>query len=342
MATTLKTQTASVASAGGASGAYTYRLQAVLNSTDTNANTANITVTFAVQGNNGYYYSSWQDEDATFTISTNNSFSTTNNGATTTGIRGYKTTAAGSYTTLSTWTGNISYKSDGTLTLSASVTYGWQSGSYVPKETTISFSNVTITSITPSTVRYTGTPVGTTYTQNGYVARYNGTSGSQYYFRVMVNETKYEETVATNGAVTRTSTLQLTLQFRNNTSSSSNWWSSTAASLQPKAELYFNGNKIGNTGYVRSAAQAYKPSTSWAAVPNIGTQTVTVVHSANGYGTATCGFKITAGTGAYSQPYGPASVSNTQAFRITTHGGHMLQPPYTITYDSNGGSACTA
>lgn len=210
----------------------------------------------------------------------------------------------------------------------------------MPVESTISFSNVAVTSITPSTVRYTGTPVGVTYSQEITVARNNGGSNVSYVFRVWIRERSYTETVDANGNVTRVSKISVCPQFKNQSNSGSTWWSSTAQAYQPYAQVYLNGTLLSPVGYVRTADTSYAASSTWRDCAGYNyTTEYTITHTENGFASATIGLKVTAGTGSYSGPYGPAAYNNSNIKTISTSGGNMLQPPYTITYNANGGSS---
>lgn len=160
------------------------------------------------------------------------------------------------------------------------------------------------------------------------VQRYNNSSSSySYYFWVVLNETYNQST--------NQSTVTYSLWFDNATSYNGDWWNGTNESYQPYASLYVGG-VYRTYGYVRSSGTAYNP----AAGQNyhIATWTYTHTHNADGSYSTTCGVTTTAGTGAYSQPYGPASSSATEKWTISTTNGFFTQPKV-ITYSANGGSS---
>lgn len=127
--------TLSVSSSGYGSGSFTYQLIITENSYDTSARTANVTVTFQVKGVKSYY-SSWSDSDATLTVSTDNG------GSGSTKLNASHSTTTSSYTTVGSYTGTFTYKTDGSLTINASATFGWSSsdGNYLPLSSTITAS----------------------------------------------------------------------------------------------------------------------------------------------------------------------------------------------------------
>lgn len=128
--------TMSVSSIGGASGAYTYRLQVNEKSYSSETNSGVYDIIFSVKGNNGYGYTNWRDEDGTFRVTTDNGFSQYYNST----LTGNRTVSAGSYTTIATASNvTLSHKEDGSLNITASVYYGFSgvSETYVPRASTI-------------------------------------------------------------------------------------------------------------------------------------------------------------------------------------------------------------
>lgn len=175
--------TLSVSSSGYGSGSFTYQLIITENSYDTSARTANVTVTFQVKGVKSYY-SSWSDSDATLTVSTDNG------GSGSTKLNASHSTTTSSYTTVGSYTGTFTYKTDGSLTINASATFGWSSsdGNYLPLSSTITASgsctNIGEATVDPDKVTqsytYSGsietftTPYPGTYTLEVYGAKGSG------------------------------------------------------------------------------------------------------------------------------------------------------------------------
>ncbi len=117
---------------------YLYKLEITEESRNIANNTVSVKVDFYVRPLKSYYRQ-MTDRDAAFTISTDNN-ETFNNDA---NLRLQK--SADSYNTdflLSSWSGNLTAKADGSLTITAAVKYGWRVGetnyrSYAPLETTV-------------------------------------------------------------------------------------------------------------------------------------------------------------------------------------------------------------
>lgn len=125
--------TKSVSSPDWGSGSYTYKLTIDENSTNTTNNSHNVTVTFQILAVKSYY-TSQRDTDATFSITTDASANINADSAVNSG---YHSTSYNNWVTIGTWTGDLTGKADGSLSITASVTYGWAS-SYLPNNTTIS------------------------------------------------------------------------------------------------------------------------------------------------------------------------------------------------------------
>ncbi len=175
--------TLSVSSSGYGSGSFTYQLIITENSYDASARTANVTVTFQVKGVKSYY-SSWKDNDATLSVSTDNGGSGSIN------LDAQHSTSTSSYTTVGSYTWTFAYKTDGNLTINASATFGWSSsdGNYLPLNSTITASgsctNIGEATVDPDKVTqaytYTGsietftTPYPGTYTLEVYGAKGSG------------------------------------------------------------------------------------------------------------------------------------------------------------------------
>ena len=120
MATTLKTVEKTDVHSPAYNNAFKYRLRLILNSQNTANRTANITIDFSVMAVNSLY-EDWGDTDASFTMSSNNGWSANNN----TDLQAHKSLPAYNiYYVLGTRTADVDYKDDGTLAISASVTYG--------------------------------------------------------------------------------------------------------------------------------------------------------------------------------------------------------------------------
>lgn len=163
---------------GSSQGYYTYYLEIIQNSIVNN--TVNITVNFKVcankstdtyNGNSAGYYD-YRDVDAAFGITFTNS-STSNvtasektanakGGSLTDFTNGYKSVLSrttnptgtnGTFYTLATWTGDV--VGTGNLGIDASVTYGFTSSDWVPRETTITCSATV--SLVPTVYGYDGT-----------------------------------------------------------------------------------------------------------------------------------------------------------------------------------------
>lgn len=122
------------------SNSYLYDIEIIENSQSIDNNTTNVTVNFYITAKSSKF-SGWSDDDATFVISSNNEQSFNNNSS----IRSAKPncTTYGSKVLVSSWTGTFNNKDNGSLVITASVTYGWSSNSsnyYTPKTTTISAS----------------------------------------------------------------------------------------------------------------------------------------------------------------------------------------------------------
>jgi len=126
------TTTKSVACPDWGNGSYTYKLTIIENSTDTPNNSHNVTVKFEILAVKSYY-TNQADSDATFSITTDAGASYTPNS----NVRGSHSTQYNNWVEIGSWTGDLTGNADGSLSITASVTYGWSS-SYLPNNTTIS------------------------------------------------------------------------------------------------------------------------------------------------------------------------------------------------------------
>lgn len=123
---------------GGTSNAYQFYLEVILNSQSVEDNTSNITINHKANGRNGWGYNGFSTPTSAISVSGTQKVSST--------VRSIPT--SGSVVTLSTWTGNVTHNSDGTLSITVSATYNpnTSSYSYVPRTNTIS-GTVTLTTI---------------------------------------------------------------------------------------------------------------------------------------------------------------------------------------------------
>lgn len=132
-----------VGSANYGGQSYLYKIEIIENSQKIENNTTNITVNYKIRPLTTYF-SQQTDSTATFLITTNNNEAFNNNAD----IRKSKT--ANQINTdflISSWTGNLTNKDDGSLSIDVSITFGWSSSyaSYTPLESTITASaNATV------------------------------------------------------------------------------------------------------------------------------------------------------------------------------------------------------
>lgn len=117
------------ATVGGASNAYQFYLVVTLNSQSIARNSSNITVTHTANGRNGWGYNGFYTPSSTITVGGTQRASETVGSIPTNGAS----------VQLSTWSGNVTHNSDGTLSLSVSAVYApGTSTSYVPATNTLS------------------------------------------------------------------------------------------------------------------------------------------------------------------------------------------------------------
>lgn len=128
MATTIASNTTSVSSTGYGSGSFTYMVDIVQNSYDETNRTVNITAKAYCKGVKSYY-NNWGDSTATFTVTTSNAEEANANAD----MQEQHSVSTSSYTTLATLTKDFTYSADGTLVITATMSYGFgSSASYLP------------------------------------------------------------------------------------------------------------------------------------------------------------------------------------------------------------------
>lgn len=130
-----------VSSGVAGAGSFKYGIDVYEDLIDTDNNKGTYRVVFSVRPMKSRYYST-KDDNATFTVTSNNGYS----GNANSGLRAatpyvYTETYPGSWVTVYTWNNlSLTHKEDGSLSITVSITYGWAStGStnYLPKESTI-------------------------------------------------------------------------------------------------------------------------------------------------------------------------------------------------------------
>lgn len=131
------TQSINVSSPSYGSGSYKYGIDIYEDSTNIMANTGYYRIVFSIMPVKSRY-SGWTDSDATFRITTSNGQSINADSL----LRG-STSAYPNYNqwyTIATWSGTLTHKDDGSLDISVSINYGWNSR-YAPTQTTISLTS---------------------------------------------------------------------------------------------------------------------------------------------------------------------------------------------------------
>lgn len=164
MAKTIASSSAYASTYSYGSSSYLYDIEVIENSQSIENNTTNVTVKFYITPKNSKF-NGWLDDDATFTISSNNNQAFNNNS----NIRSVRPncTTYNNKVLVSSWTGTFNNKTDGTLAITASVTYGWASNAtnyYTPKTTTVTASGnaMTIPRATTPTLEVTTAKMGDT------------------------------------------------------------------------------------------------------------------------------------------------------------------------------------
>ncbi|MDO4377978.1 MAG: DUF859 family phage minor structural protein [Erysipelotrichia bacterium] len=143
---------------------YLYETEVVENSQSIENNTTNVTVNFYITPKNSKF-NGWADDDAKFEISSNNGQTFNNNSV----LRSARPncTTYNSRVLVVSWTGTFNNKTDGSLAITASITYGWVSNStnyYTPKTTTVTANGntTTIPRATTPTLSVTSAKMGDT------------------------------------------------------------------------------------------------------------------------------------------------------------------------------------
>ena len=165
------------ATVGGASNAYQFYLVVTLNSQSIARNSSNITVTHTASGRNGWGYNGFYTPSSTITVGGTQRASETVGSIPTNGAS----------VQLSTWSGNVTHNSDGTLSLSVSAVYApGTSTSYVPATNTLTgtitlptiprASDVTVSNYTVSNT--TGSLSATTTSKANFYHRWRWKVGS--------------------------------------------------------------------------------------------------------------------------------------------------------------------
>lgn len=138
MAVIIDTEPQYVATYGGTSNAYVFRLYATLNSQNIADNTSNITVTAYAYGRNGWGYNQFTTPKDKIFVNNDEKASAT--------VPSIPT--SGAEIVLCTWTGDIAHNSDGTMTITVTASYDPNTTgyNYVPKSNTIT-ATVALTTI---------------------------------------------------------------------------------------------------------------------------------------------------------------------------------------------------
>lgn len=145
------------------------------------------------------------------------------------------------------------------------------------------------------------------------VQRYNSTSTSfSYNFRIHVVENSINYS-------NNSSNITFTLEFNNNSNSSTNWWSGTATDYLPVGNLYVNGVQV-KSGKI--GGSSYHPSTTYSEVCSY---TTDIQHNSDGSYLGTCGFSTVAGTGDYTKTYGPKNSSHSTVWEFGTPNKGMTE-----------------
>ena len=140
MATTLYNGSVNGKSNDGTSGSYTFYLEVILNSQNVQANTSNITINHYAKGNNGYYYEQYSSPKSYIKIYDNNTDTTITKKTTT--VKAVSATK----TKIGTWTGDVTHKADGTLTINVTAQYKSNDSTwYLPAEKSLSSGNLVLT-----------------------------------------------------------------------------------------------------------------------------------------------------------------------------------------------------
>lgn len=173
MATLLSKETIVGNYAGTSSKAYKFKLEVIENSTDTSANTSNVTMNFY----GACYSSSWGFSQFSTPRATTSYDGTQKSSSTVSSI------TSTSYKLLTTWTGNIEHSSDGTKSISVSGAFAANTSSYnylpanatitgtvalttIPRATTVKAKTFTIG--TEGTLSYT--PASSSFTHALYIS----------------------------------------------------------------------------------------------------------------------------------------------------------------------------
>ena len=139
MATTLYNGSVNGKSNDGTSASYTFYLEVILNSQSVANNTSNITINHYAKGNSGYNYSEYSSPKSYIKIYDNNTGTTVTKKTTTVKSIGSSKVKIG------TWTGNVTHKSDGTLTIKVTADYKPNDSTwYLPADKSLNSGNLVL------------------------------------------------------------------------------------------------------------------------------------------------------------------------------------------------------